>query len=208
MTQYDGLEFLLGSVAILPGEHVHLALIHPQLANVGLQEKDVRALHQRVEDLGGGQPPLETAHDLTAFFDPGDVEPPRHVEHQRPIDMSLLRDLLARPSELDVRQIHPGGLPHLDEVPADYHDLFEVSSHLIVHEREPVGYPEAERRVSAREGASVDVHALEKSLRDVHPSGRFEAVVQSYAGREICLVLGIVVGVLFGAPPFRQYEAP
>jgi hypothetical protein len=32
---------------------LYLPLVHAQLADIGLQEKDVRALHARVEDLHG-----------------------------------------------------------------------------------------------------------------------------------------------------------
>mmetsp|Transcript_15400 Transcript_15400/g.43069 ORF Transcript_15400/g.43069 Transcript_15400/m.43069 type:complete len:226 (+) Transcript_15400:120-797(+) len=41
----------LAVVTVLAGQHVDLALVHPQLADVGLQEEDVSTLHARVEDL-------------------------------------------------------------------------------------------------------------------------------------------------------------
>mmetsp|Transcript_8068 Transcript_8068/g.20696 ORF Transcript_8068/g.20696 Transcript_8068/m.20696 type:complete len:217 (+) Transcript_8068:143-793(+) len=47
----DGFQLLLLQVAVLPREHVHLTLVHPQLANVGLEEENVGALHARVEYL-------------------------------------------------------------------------------------------------------------------------------------------------------------
>ena len=49
--QNDGLELDLGSIAVLPRQHVHLPLVHSQLAHVGLQEEDVSTLHERVQDL-------------------------------------------------------------------------------------------------------------------------------------------------------------
>ena len=55
--QNDWLEFYLGfgNIAVLSSEHVHLSLIHAELANVCLQEEDVSALHARVEDLSRRQ---------------------------------------------------------------------------------------------------------------------------------------------------------
>jgi hypothetical protein len=45
-----------------PSEHVDLALIHSQLADVRLEEEHVSALHAWIEDLRGGH--------LIAFFPP------------------------------------------------------------------------------------------------------------------------------------------
>ena len=40
----NGLELDFDRVTVLAGEHVHLALVEPELANVRLEEKDVGAL--------------------------------------------------------------------------------------------------------------------------------------------------------------------
>jgi len=50
----DGLLLAGDLVAVLAGQHVHLALVEAQLADVGFQEEDVGALHAGVEQLGHG----------------------------------------------------------------------------------------------------------------------------------------------------------
>jgi hypothetical protein len=47
------------------------------------------------------------------------------------------------------------GLPDLNHVLADHSDLLEVTVHLVVQLREPVGHPELEH--AARGGQLVDV---------------------------------------------------
>ena len=66
--------------------------------------------------------------------------------------------------------LHAGRRPDLDEIFAHGDDLAEVAAHLVVHEREPVGDPEAERGVRAVEGAFVHVDGFEESLCDKYPA--------------------------------------
>mmetsp|Transcript_36225 Transcript_36225/g.67255 ORF Transcript_36225/g.67255 Transcript_36225/m.67255 type:complete len:234 (+) Transcript_36225:1655-2356(+) len=156
MTQYDRLETLFCRIAVLSREHVHLPLIHSQLTNVRLQEEDVGALHEGIEDLRGRETSLETTHDLTALFDARDVESTCDVEHDGPVNVGILCDLLAGPSEFDVGEIHAGRLPYFDEVLTDRYDFGQIAAHFVVHEGEPVGDPEAEGGV--RSGGRAFVH--------------------------------------------------
>mmetsp|Transcript_13495 Transcript_13495/g.38605 ORF Transcript_13495/g.38605 Transcript_13495/m.38605 type:complete len:465 (-) Transcript_13495:516-1910(-) len=133
MAEYDGLALDLGGIAILPGQHVDLALIDAQLTNVGAEEEDVGALHEGVEDLGGRQTALHPSHDLAALFDPRNVESAGDVEHGRPVAVGVVGDLVGGPLENDVGQVHPGGLPNFDEVVTDDLDLGQVAAHLVVH---------------------------------------------------------------------------
>mmetsp|Transcript_19190 Transcript_19190/g.34704 ORF Transcript_19190/g.34704 Transcript_19190/m.34704 type:complete len:230 (+) Transcript_19190:354-1043(+) len=123
MTQYHRLVPPLRSIAIFPRQHVHLALIHAQLTNIRLQKKHVGALHQRIQYLRRCQIPLETAHDLTTLFDPRDIEPPCDIEHDGPVNVGVVGNLLARPSKLHIGQIHPRRLPNLNEILSHNHNL-------------------------------------------------------------------------------------
>ena len=115
--QDDGLVLALDVVAVLSREHIHLALIHPELADVRLEKEDVRALHARVENLRRRQlVALASPHDLRAPQNPRELILTRDIQHQRPVFIRLLVDLFARPHEFDVVQIHPNRLPHLDHV--------------------------------------------------------------------------------------------
>ena len=64
--QDDGLVLNAHRGTVLPGLHVHLALVQPQLTDVRLQQEDVRALHQWVEDLGCRQIPFLSTHNGAA----------------------------------------------------------------------------------------------------------------------------------------------
>jgi len=69
-------------------------LINAQLTDVRLEEKDVRALHDRVEYLRRSQRILEPSHDLATSFEPVDFESAGDVKRLRPILASVLADLL------------------------------------------------------------------------------------------------------------------
>ena len=69
MGQDDGLEFNTGRVAIVARQHIDLALVDPELADVGTEEEDVGALHERVEHLRGREAGLAAAHDRAALAD-------------------------------------------------------------------------------------------------------------------------------------------
>mmetsp|Transcript_39639 Transcript_39639/g.119045 ORF Transcript_39639/g.119045 Transcript_39639/m.119045 type:complete len:279 (-) Transcript_39639:207-1043(-) len=178
MAQYDRLPLDLGCIAVLPSEHVHLPLINSQLTNVGPEEEHVRALHQRVQYLRRCQGSLESPHDLAALLDASDVESSGDVEHGGPVDVGPIGDLLRGPLEHDVGKVHPCRLPHLDEVMSDNLNFGEVPSHLVIHQREPVGDPEHEGGIGAFEGAFVHVHGLKHALGDVHPPAGLEPIVK------------------------------
>ena len=83
--QDDGLVLALDIVAVLSREHVHLALIHTELANISLEEEDVRALHARVKDLRSREfVALASTHDLRASQNTRQFVLTRDVQHQRP----------------------------------------------------------------------------------------------------------------------------
>mmetsp|Transcript_17078 Transcript_17078/g.41991 ORF Transcript_17078/g.41991 Transcript_17078/m.41991 type:complete len:351 (+) Transcript_17078:1159-2211(+) len=171
----------LDVVAVLARQHVHLALIHAELADVRLEEEDVGALHDGVEDLRRRQVVrLAAAHDLRAAQDARQLVAARDVQHQRPVLVAPLVDLLGGPDELHAAQVHAHRLPHLHHVLAHLLDLLQVAAHLVVHQREPVCDPELE--VAARLGELVDVEALHHPLRDVHAARRLEPVVANRHG--------------------------
>lgn len=180
MREDDRLELDAGCVAVFAGEHVDLALVDAELADVCLEEEDVGALHDWVQDLGCRERVLEPTHDLAALLDARDGEAARNVERLRPVAQGVRADLVRRPEELDTLHVHPRRRPHLDEVLPDCLDAIEVATHLVVHQGEPVSDPEDER--AARTGALVDVHCLEHALRDVHPARGLETVVQHKVG--------------------------
>mmetsp|Transcript_34153 Transcript_34153/g.70549 ORF Transcript_34153/g.70549 Transcript_34153/m.70549 type:complete len:239 (-) Transcript_34153:386-1102(-) len=176
MGEDDGLVLDASGITVLSCQHVHLALVHPELADVRLEEEDVRALHERVEDLGGCELVLEPAHDLAALLHACNRCPSRNVQGLRPVRCGVVRDLIRTPNELHLVHIHPRRFPHLHEVLAHNLDLVEVASHLVVHEGEPVRYPEDEGSAPPR--ALVHVHRLEHSLCNVHPPRWLESVVE------------------------------
>mmetsp|Transcript_10899 Transcript_10899/g.23990 ORF Transcript_10899/g.23990 Transcript_10899/m.23990 type:complete len:222 (+) Transcript_10899:2001-2666(+) len=205
MTQDDRLELLLGSIAILPRQHVDLSLIHSQLTNVRLQKEDVRTLHERIQDLGGSQVSLHPPHNLTTLFNPRHIKPPCHIQHQRPIHIRLLRNLRRSPTKLHILQIHPRRLPNFDQVFSHNTNLGKVSTHFVIHEGEPIGYPETEGGVSSGGGAFVDVDGFEEALGDVHSARWFEAVVEADSGGNIHPA--IIVKAL-RAPSLGQNQPP
>ena len=103
----DGLQLDARLVAVLAREHVDLALVDAELADVGLEEEDVGALHDRVEDLRGGERVLEPAHDLAAARDALDAEAARDVEALRPVLPRVLGDLLLRAKVMAARHVWP-----------------------------------------------------------------------------------------------------
>mmetsp|Transcript_77269 Transcript_77269/g.185070 ORF Transcript_77269/g.185070 Transcript_77269/m.185070 type:complete len:228 (-) Transcript_77269:220-903(-) len=175
MGQDDGLQLAPCGIAVVPCQHVHLPLVHAQLANVGLEKEDIRALHQRIQDLRGRQRALVSAHDLAAFLHPRQGGAAGNVQRLAPVLLRPAADLLRGPQELHLGHVHACGLPNLDEVLAHRADLLDVASHLVIHQREPVGHPEDE--LSACLGALVHAHGLVNSLGDVHPAGGLEAIV-------------------------------
>lgn len=87
--------FLLNSVAVLSCKHVDFTLIHPQLADVSLDEKDVRALHARVEYIAGWHVvTLSASHDLRALFNTCNIEFTRNIDHERPVLFGASVDLI------------------------------------------------------------------------------------------------------------------
>mmetsp|Transcript_16930 Transcript_16930/g.36299 ORF Transcript_16930/g.36299 Transcript_16930/m.36299 type:complete len:226 (+) Transcript_16930:1627-2304(+) len=164
--QDDRLQLDPGRVAVLAREHVHLALVDSKLANVGLQEEDVGALHQRIEDLCRSQRPFSAAHDLAALCDARNGKAARDVERERPVVLSMLRDLLGRPEELHALHVHPCSCPHMNQVVTDSLDALQVASHFVVHQSKPVSNPENE--CAARLCTLIHVHCLENTLSNVH----------------------------------------
>jgi len=59
-----------------------------------------------------------------------DREGARNVDDELPV-IGVLRNLLARPAELHVSQVHPTRLPHLNKVLPNSADLFEIATTLI-----------------------------------------------------------------------------
>eukprot|EP00965_Chrysotila_dentata_P155827 5149253-Pleurochrysis_carterae.AAC.1 len=109
-----------------------------------LQEEDVGALHQRIEDLCRSQRPFSAAHDLAALCDARNGKAARDVERERPVVLSMLRDLLGRPEELHALHVHPCSCPHMNQVVTDSLDALQVASHFVVHQSKPVSNPENE----------------------------------------------------------------
>mmetsp|Transcript_22769 Transcript_22769/g.48168 ORF Transcript_22769/g.48168 Transcript_22769/m.48168 type:complete len:309 (-) Transcript_22769:133-1059(-) len=178
MTQDDGFVLYFGSNAVIACKHVHLSLIDPQLTNVGLQEEDVRALHERIQDLCRSQTALHSTHDLAAFFDSSNVEAPSNIQHVGPVLVGMGRKFFRTPLKLDVGEVHSRGLPDLEQVFSDRFDFVQVPPHFVVHEGKPIGDPKNKGRIRSGKGAFVDVHGLEDALRNVHAAARFEAIVQ------------------------------
>jgi hypothetical protein len=82
-------------VTVLSCQHVELTLVHAELANVSLQEKDISTLHARVENLGAGHVvALSTSHDLSAALYSGNVVLARDVNHSGPVLFRSAVDLL------------------------------------------------------------------------------------------------------------------
>ena len=173
--QDDRFQLNARRVAVLACEHVHLSLIDSQLADVRLEEEDVGALHDRIQDLRRGERVLEPPHDLATPFEPVYLEAPRDVERLRPVATSMFGDLVRAPHKLDTCHVHAHRRPHVDEVLPHDLDALEVAAHLVVHQSKPVSHPKDERATSR--SAFVHIHRLEHALGDVHPPGRLEAVV-------------------------------
>jgi hypothetical protein len=178
MTQNNWFVLDSGRVTVLTGQHVDLALVDSQLANVRLEEKDIRALHERIQDLGGRQTPFEPSHDLTTLFDARHVEATSDIEHGRPVGRRLLGNFFRRPFKDDIRQVHARRLPNFNKIVADRFDFVQITAHFIIHESKPVGDPKDKGRVGTLRGTLVDIHGLEDALGNVHAPRRFKAVVQ------------------------------
>jgi flagellar biosynthesis GTPase FlhF len=129
-------------------EEGDLALVNSKLTDVGLEEENVSALHERVENLGGSELVLEAAHDLAALLYPSEGRPPGNVQGLSPVLHCLVGDIVRAPDKLDPLHIHARRFPDLDEVLADNLDLFQVPPHLVIHQREPIGDPEDKRATS------------------------------------------------------------
>lgn len=176
--QDDGLELdlRLGSVAVLAREHVDLALVHAELADVRLQKKNVGGLHARVENLRGGELlAVLAAHDRAAARDARHVEAARNVHDAQPVLVGARVDLVAGPEEVDVGHVHARRTPNLDHVAAHSADFLKVAAHLVVQQREPIGHPKLEN--AARACQLVDVDGLQNTLSNVHSARRFEAII-------------------------------
>mmetsp|Transcript_5287 Transcript_5287/g.15170 ORF Transcript_5287/g.15170 Transcript_5287/m.15170 type:complete len:333 (-) Transcript_5287:452-1450(-) len=173
--QDDGLEPDLGlcRVAVLPRQHVHLPLVHPQLADVRLQEEDVCALHAGVEDLRRRHLALAgPPHDLAAACNTLHGVAPRHVHHQWPILCSSTVDLLRGGQELHracvviLDAFHAHSLPDLHHVLSHRLDLLQVAPHLVVQLREVVCHPELEGNPTACQ--LIHIQRLQHALSNVH----------------------------------------
>mmetsp|Transcript_55279 Transcript_55279/g.143792 ORF Transcript_55279/g.143792 Transcript_55279/m.143792 type:complete len:265 (+) Transcript_55279:1142-1936(+) len=98
--QDDGLQLPASRVAVVARQHIHFALVHPQLAHVRPQEEDIRALHDGVEDLCRSELVLLPTHDLATLLDPGQRGPAGDVKGLPPVRLRLAADLLGGPEEL------------------------------------------------------------------------------------------------------------
>ena len=82
-------------ITVLSCKHVDLTLVHAELADVSLQEKDISTLHARVENLGAGHViTLGTSHDLSAALYSGNVVLARDVNDCGPVLFRSAVDLL------------------------------------------------------------------------------------------------------------------
>jgi hypothetical protein len=120
-------------ITVLTGKHVYLALVHSQLANISLQEKDVGALHARVEHLRARHIiTFISSHNLSTAFNSRDVILPTNINDRRPVLLRSPVDFLRCPEELDIVEVHASSLPYLDKVATYNLNLLEFASHLIV----------------------------------------------------------------------------
>ena len=166
----------LGFVGKLAGEHVDLALVQAELANVRVQVEHVRALHAGVHDLRRGLVvALGAAHDLAAPLHARNVVGARHIHDAQPVVGGVLVDLVRGPQKSHVLHIHSYRLPDLDEVLAHGLDLVQIAAHLVVQQRKPVRHPK--HKHAARTRQTVHVHRLQNALGQVHTTARLEAVV-------------------------------
>lgn len=130
MTQDDWLYYV---GAVVSGEHVDLGLINTKLADIGLEEENIGALHARVEDLRGGHfHTFFSSHDGTALHDTCDVGVSADVHDPAPVLLGSIIDFLRSPKESNVAKIHASSLPDLYKISTDHLNLVEVTSHFIV----------------------------------------------------------------------------
>ncbi|GIX64623.1 response regulator [Babesia caballi] len=172
-------------LAVLARQHVDLALVEAQLADVRPDVEDVGALHRRVEQGGGGPVvALRAPQRLAAALEARDVEGAADVHDQPPVEVRVLVDLLAGPQELHRVHVHAGRPPHVLEVLADEPDVGHVPAELVVEHGEPVGDPHDAADAHLLE--LVDLVGLAEALRDVHAAGGLESIV---AYRDVVLPL-------------------
>ena len=170
----DGL-VLLG-VGHFDGEHVDLALVDAELANIDVEEENVGTLHAGVDELGDPQlVGLLLAHYGGALLDAGDRVLAGHLHHLQPVLVRALVDLLRGPEEFHVLHPHAHRPPDLDEILPDGPDLLQVPLKLAVEHREVVGHPEVEDR--PRLDHLVDVDGPQQPLGDVDPARGLKPIV-------------------------------
>ena len=129
MGKDNGLLLDLLLLAVLPRQNINFPLIHSELANVCLQEEDVRALHAGIKYLGRTEVVgLASAHDLRATHDARQVERRSDLEHQRPVLARAAIDLVRCPNKFNIIHIHPNSFPYFDHVGSNVSDLVQIAS--------------------------------------------------------------------------------
>ena len=88
----------------------------------------------------------------------------------------ILLDEVRGPNEAHILHLHATTLPDVHEILPRVLDLLDVSTHLVVHESEPIRHIELENTPSLC--TFVHVHRFKEPLRNVHAPRRLEAIVQ------------------------------
>ena len=126
VTEDDGLGFSADGVAVVTSKHVHFALVNTKLADIrlsnvqekrrhskrvggramrlpadqemgnNLEEKDVCALHDRIQDLRCAQQVFFATHNLAAFRNASDSKLSCNVQRLQPVLFRAIVDFLIK----------------------------------------------------------------------------------------------------------------
>mmetsp|Transcript_10839 Transcript_10839/g.25682 ORF Transcript_10839/g.25682 Transcript_10839/m.25682 type:complete len:224 (+) Transcript_10839:1928-2599(+) len=88
------------------------------------------------------------------------------------------RKFLRAPLKLDVGKVHSCSLPDLKQIFSNNFDFIQISSHFVVHEGKPIGYPKNKSGICSGKRAFVHIHSLKDTLSNVHATTGFEPIVQ------------------------------
>lgn len=171
----------LRRVRVLDREHVDLALVDAELAEVDAEHENVGRLHARVYVLREREViALFAPHNLHCALDSvGRCELGDAVDELEVLAL-VLADEVERPHELDVVEVHAAGAEYLDEVHADVVDPFHVAAHFVVQLRKDIG--DVEDHCAARFDERVRVDGGGESLCNVHATARLKSVICAKCG--------------------------
>lgn len=140
MRNYDWLLFLI--LTIIYGQHIHLSLINSELAEIHIEEKDISALHTRIEQLRYFKRILFlSTHNGCTFLYSSNRILASNIHHSHPILVRSFIYLLWCPNEFHIMEFHACCLPNLYKILSYCSDFLKISIVLAIKHSEIVSDP-------------------------------------------------------------------